>query len=285
MDTQLSVRGLVLKCLSVGEADRSLVILTSEGQLLDAWARGARRSRSRLISSTQWLSLSDFHLYAVNGRLSVDQAERIEAFQAVTTDVERLTLAAYLGDVAMDLARAEIPDPVLPRLLLHALVALGRPDRDPVIIAHAAAFRMTACSGFCPSLDRCGVCGDIVDSQAWFSHGRAAVLCGKASCRRDAAASEPLHPGLLQCLRHILGATEESLFSFRLSEPVARDFVALATRFVEERMEHRYERLSLLESFQSFGGGASPRKDASASRTSEPDDRDCGRQSSGNSDR
>ncbi len=84
------VRGFVLRAVPVGDADRILDILTRERGLIKPSARGARRTRSRMLASTQEFALSDFTLFSNRSRLIVNEVELVESFIGLQSDLTKL---------------------------------------------------------------------------------------------------------------------------------------------------------------------------------------------------
>ncbi len=248
MSGLVRIRGLVLREVAVGEADRILTILSADQGRFSASAKGARRQNSRLVSATEVLSLCDFSLFGKNGRFTVDGAERIEAFTAVKEDLVRLTCAAHVAELVLDAVREGEPAPDVYRLVLRTLHAMTLPERDPLLAARVFEFRLMARIGYAPSLTKCMVCGEPPPEGVplRFSFSRCGVVCGKETCLRQSGEFLEIRPGTLNCLRHIVSAPEEALFSFALDPAVLKELSTVSSRYVRERMERDYTRLSLI---------------------------------------
>jgi DNA repair protein RecO (recombination protein O) len=248
MSGPVHVRGLVLREVSVGEADRILTILSAESGRFSASARGARRQNSRLVSSTEILSLCDFSLFGRTGRYTVDSAERIESFTAVKNDLVRLTCAAHIAELTLDSVREGDPAPAVYRLVLRTLHVLSRAERDPLLAVRVFEFRLMTLLGYAPSMDACMVCREAPDESqpVRFSFTRCGIVCAKESCLRSAGESSTLRPGTLSAMRFIVSTPEESVFSFTVDPDVLKEFAALSERYVRERMEKDYTRLAML---------------------------------------
>jgi DNA repair protein RecO (recombination protein O) len=255
MSGLVRVRGLVLREVAVGEADRILTILSSDMGRFSASAKGARRQNSRLVSATEVLSLCDFSLFGKNGRYVVDCADRIEAFTPVKEDLVRLTCAAHIAELVLDGVREGDSAPGIYRLVLRSLHVLTLMDRDPMLAVRVFEFRLMGQLGYTPVLSRCMVCGEAPSEgrTVRFSFSRCGLVCEKEGCLRLAGESVDLHPGTLSCLRHIASAPEESLFSFSLDPEVQKEFSAFSERYVRERMERDYTRLSLIADWDAAG--------------------------------
>jgi len=95
----IKARGLVLKEYETGEADKRLLLLCKERGRIMAYARGARKPRSKFMAAAQIFTYSDFVLAEGNGFFSVAQAQVIENFYDLRTDYDTLCAAHFIADV------------------------------------------------------------------------------------------------------------------------------------------------------------------------------------------
>ena len=119
---------------NIGEADRFVTALTRELGVVRASARGARNLKSRNASATQLLSYSRLSLYKGREKYIIDDAQPIQVFFDLRSDLEKLALAQYFCELAGLLAPQEEPAEDILRLMLNALhfsaAAGGSPDRS-----------------------------------------------------------------------------------------------------------------------------------------------------------
>ena len=108
------VKGLVLRETDYKEADRILSVLTAEKGVITVKARGVRRKNSRLRSGCQILSYSELTLFEKNGFYSINEAEPLELFSDLRTDIELLALGSYFAQVLETVGEG---DPSAPELL------------------------------------------------------------------------------------------------------------------------------------------------------------------------
>lgn len=244
--SHLKVKGFVVREVPVGETDRIISILTADHGLISASVRGARRTRSPLLLSTQPFSLSDFELFVNKGHYSVNSADLAEAFMPLQQDLDRLVCAAHLAEVLVDSTRDDVAQPELYRLWAYSLQALQTLN-DPLLLVHIAQMRLLAEIGYAPGLDHCIVCGDAIDDKARFSIRTCGTVCSKPACARTTADAAVMAPGCLACLRHALSIPLPKLFNVRLSAAARQDFIRLADRYLTHQMEKQYTRLHLLQ--------------------------------------
>lgn len=111
---------------NIGEADRFVTALTRELGVVRASARGARNLKSRNASATQLLSYSRLSLYKGREKYIIDDAQPIQVFFDLRSDLEKLALAQYFCELAGLLAPQEEPAEDILRLMLNALHLLGQ---------------------------------------------------------------------------------------------------------------------------------------------------------------
>lgn len=240
------VRGFVLRAVPVGDADRILDILTRERGLITASARGARRTRSRMLASTQEFALSDFTLFSNRSRLIVNEVELVESFIGLQSDLTKLVCAAHLSELFLDCLRHEPEQPSLYPFWAYTVNALINGQIEPLLVTHVCGFRLMQIMGYEPLLEACVVC-DKAEEQLWFSYSVCGVVCRRHLNGSSASAAVKLTDGLLPLLRYVMSSPIERLYSFTASENTAKAFMELSRRFVQDRMEKAYTRLDLLD--------------------------------------
>ncbi len=131
-------RGVVLRTYRLGEADRIVVLLSEHHGKVRAVAKGVRRTGSKFGARLEPLSHVALLLWQGRGDLDVvNQAEVVDHFRTVREDLDRVTRAFSLLEVADQLAQERHADPALYEMLVGALRALADPARDPTLVAPA----------------------------------------------------------------------------------------------------------------------------------------------------
>lgn len=123
----ISRKGLIIKEVKTGEGNKIFTILTPQG-LVSASAPGVRSLKSKLSAGCSLFGFSDFELKKSKDIYSVVSADNIESFYEIRTDVIKLALAVYLGDLARDMALSEQDCPGILRLMLNTLFYLTEHD-------------------------------------------------------------------------------------------------------------------------------------------------------------
>ena len=136
----ISTQGLVLREVNYKESDKLLTVLTAEGGKRTVKARGCRRKGSPLAAAAQLLVYSDMTLFEYRDYFTLNEAESLQQFWRVRSDLERLSLASYFAEVMEAVAVEGRPDPPALSLILNSLYALGyaphrlRRSQAPVLL-------------------------------------------------------------------------------------------------------------------------------------------------------
>ena len=90
-----TVRGLTIRSVDYKEADQIRTVLTDTRGCLTVKARGVRRRGSRLKAAAQLFTLSQMTLYEQKGRIVLQEAEVLQQFPGLQTDLTRLDIQKF----------------------------------------------------------------------------------------------------------------------------------------------------------------------------------------------
>lgn len=100
MEGTLVVKGMILSSSDTGENDKRIVLLTRERGRITAFANGARRPTSHLLSAVKVFSYGEFELFPGRNSNTLKKAEISEYFPRLTEDLDRIMTASFLSEVA-----------------------------------------------------------------------------------------------------------------------------------------------------------------------------------------
>ncbi len=230
--TQFRDRGVVLRTIRLGEADRIITLMTEGHGKVRAVAKGVRRTTSKFGARLE--PLSHVALLGWQGRGDLDtvnQVEVVDTFRAVREDLDRMAAGLSMLEVVDQVGQERHANPPLYTMLVGAIGALA--DHHAPLVAPAFFLKVLALEGTAPVLDACVSCGEDDDAVlVAFDILEGGVLC--QDCRRG----RPLGPETLGLLRRILGGGLAGV----LTEPrtaATDDVAALATEAMEVHLDRR----------------------------------------------
>ena len=200
-------KGIVLRSIRYGEADRILDLYTRDAGLVSVIAKGIRRTKSRFGARLEPLSCVDFLAYEGRTLDTITQVEVLRSFHGVRENLKSLEAAGGIAANVRALSGGDEADRRVFNLLYHALDALEARTGDMVSIEAAFSLKLSVLAGYAIRLDACISCERDPDEAAegehpYFAPAFGGVLC--ADCRTATADSFPLPSDTLAALQNLV---------------------------------------------------------------------------------
>lgn len=197
-------KGIVLRSIRYGEADRILDLYTQDAGLISAIAKGIRRTKSRFGARLEPLSCVDFMAYGGRTLDTVTQVEVLRSFHGVREDLARFEAAGRMVQAVRALSGGDEADRRVFNLLYHALDSLESRESGYGAVEAAFVLKLTILAGYAPQLDTCLSCGAAPDASGnpYFAPSLGGVLC--ADCRLASSDSFPMPPQVLESLGELI---------------------------------------------------------------------------------
>lgn len=243
----VKTKGIVIKEVNIGEADKIITIFTTNYGKISASARGARRPKSKFVAGSQFLCYSDFVLFRGRDLYTVNSVEVIEPFYEIRNDIVKLTYAAHFVELISDVIQENQPSTRLLQLFLNSLYLLTKTEKSPELISRIFELRLLSIIGYAPYVRRCMECGCEDDTNMKFSFKKCGIICGSEKCSQDDAYAMEITPGTVKALRHIVHSGMNDLFCFDLSPLVLDELGKISRRYLRERLEKEYNKLDYLK--------------------------------------
>ena len=228
---------VVLRRQDLGEADRLIAVYTPELGKLRVVAKGVRRPRSRKAGHLE--PFTRVQLLLARGRELdiVTQAEAIDVYPSLRTDLIRMGHAAYAVELLDRVTVEAAENEDLYRLLVHTLERLSL-GADPAVASRFYELRVLDLVGYRPELFRCLNCGtEIRPEDQYFSASSGGVVC--PSCGPLVVDSRPMSLGTLKVLRHYQRNTFASVSGIRIRPEVHAELERLLEDYLTYILERR----------------------------------------------
>ena len=229
-----TVRGLVIREVPFGEADKLFDLLTDSG-IRTVRARSVRKPGSKYAAVTQVFSYGEFCLRQTGERFYLDSAVSIAMFYGLRQSLEKLALASYFAELIRKTATDQ-PQPQLLRLFLHCLHYLEQGTRETAQIKAVFELRLMTELGLMPDLVCCKGCMRYQPPEPVLRIAQADLSC--SDCTEELTRDDmPVTLSALNAVRHAVYADAEKLFSFRVKGESLRQFSQYAERYLRHRLD------------------------------------------------
>lgn len=184
--------GVIIRTTDYGENNKIITLYTAEFGKIGLMARGAKKPKSTLSSVSHVLFYGLCLFNKGRGLGSLYQAETINPFRTMMSDIEKTGYAALIVELTDRLTEDGQPFPALYRLLRDTLLLIEK-GTDPAVLAAIFSIKMMKVAGIDPEVDHCIRCGERT-TPFKFSISGGGFLCKK--CEASDPYALPMTPAV-----------------------------------------------------------------------------------------
>ncbi|MDT8861778.1 DNA repair protein RecO [Alkalihalobacillus sp. MEB130] len=179
------VEGIVIRTTDYGESNKIVTLFTREFGKVGVMSRGAKKPKNRLSAASQLFIYGTFVYQQSQGLGSLSQADIVNSFREVRSDLFRASYATYIVELTDKLTEERSRNPYHFELLYQTLYFLNE-GIDSDVLLRIYEVKMLAVAGIKPELDQCVSCRS-ADVPVAFSIRHAGFLCNRCSHRDEKA--------------------------------------------------------------------------------------------------
>ena len=181
----LNTQGIVLKSVTYKENDLILTIYTRKLGKISAVARGAKKSKSSLLSSSQTFAYSNFTLKKEGNMYRVTQSEIIKSFYNLSYNFEAFSYATHILKLIDNFIVDNQSNNRLFILLAQSLYLFCEEDIDMEYVSLCFELKFLDYIGFKPIVNKCVSCYNSDFKSPVFNIYEGGILCEKCSDNFD----------------------------------------------------------------------------------------------------
>ena len=204
---------MILSTMPIGEYDRRVEILSADLGRISAFARGARKPGSSLISCTRVFAFGQFTLSHGRSAYNLRSAAVSEYFEQLASDMDLACYGFYFLEVSQYFTRENIEGREMLKLLYYSLKALTGAKIGKALVTSIFELKTLAVNGLCPDFQ---------------------YLEWNAS------------PGARRAYEHVRLSPVEKLFSFILTDSVQEEFENIVRMLMSRNVDRKFRSLDLI---------------------------------------
>ncbi len=238
------MRGLVLRKTKLKESDLIVELLSDEGSLVRAVAKGARKPKSSFASRLE-LGNSVELLCAPSRGLSIVQECRLgSARMGLRSDYDKLLCAEAALELLSKCAQEDLPQPKLLAASEAGLDCLAAAPAEKATAIFAATFLKTlAFVGLRPELRCCVLCGAPLENPVRFSDFDGGAVC--PDCARETQ-TRVFAPGVLSTAAFLLHNPYSAIAANDYDPTSIDDVLSIAQALAKTHLDIGLKSLRLL---------------------------------------
>ena len=216
MSDLITVQGVVLSAMPVGDYDKRIVLLTRERGKISAFAKGARRQNSPFMAAANPFVFGSFTLYEGRTSYNLNQVSVQHHFVELATQQPGVYYGYYFLELADYFGKEGTDEKEMMNLLYVTIKAILNPHIEDRLVRCIYELRTMVIQGVMPQLFQCAGCGreltEEENGELFFSQDEHGILC--ADCSRMAMDRKRISEAALYAMRYIAVSPLAKLYTF-----------------------------------------------------------------------
>ena len=216
----IKVKGIVIREITYKDNDKIITILTDGLGKVSAIAKGAKKTNSPYLASSQFLVYSEFVLYQNTGYYYLNSAESINTFYNLRIDLDTLQLVFDMTKLITIVTDENQDCEKILKLFLNTIYALDKLDKDSKLVVNAFKIKLFSLLGFAPRQDKCSNCSkSLLESEeefVYYNYVDNTFLCEKCKNMIDSRSRIQISKATYNAIFYIIRSDLKKIFSFEL---------------------------------------------------------------------
>lgn len=252
MSDLITVQGVVISAMPIGEYDKRIVLLTRERGKISAFVRGARRLNSPFMAAAEPFVFGSFTLYEGRSSYNLNQVNVTHHFMELAAMQPGIYYGYYFLELADYFGREGTDEKNMMNLLYLTVKALLNPEIDDRLVRCIFELRTMTEQGLMPELFRCVNCGEEIAGKEnlFFSQEAHGILdgdCLKKASPGEARTARRISPAALYTMQYIVSSPMTKLYSFTVTEEVLWELERHIQPYVAGNTDKKFKSLQILE--------------------------------------
>lgn len=235
---------MVLRRVDFGEADRLLTLYSREQGKIRAIAKGARKPQSRKTGHVELFMRSRFFIAKGRSLDIITQAEAIDSYIPLRSDLVRATYASYAVELLDRFTVEEDQHTSIYDLLVEALGWFSTAE-SPFLAARYYELRLLSLTGFHPRLFQCVSCKEAIEEQdQFFSVKLGGIIC--PDCYETDRNAIAVSAVAVKVLRYLQSRSWDVVRHLRLKAPLKQELEHVMHDYIKYTLERDLKSVEFL---------------------------------------
>lgn len=227
-------KGLILKEYNYGEADKIFVIFTAEKGKISCFAKGVRKSSSRMRGFLQLFTYANFHLHRGKSMHTIIGGEVINSFPRVKNDLLLYGYANYMAEVIEYIIPSEEKNEDIFMITVSYLHLMGSLPASQLTSYYILG--LLRATGFLPEFFDCIKCNQEIRSNSVFDYLEGGCVC--IDCAKQIDYKRPIPINIIRNIGQLLKMELAQIGRLKIAEKdqfFIEDLLSEYLKFVLEK--------------------------------------------------
>ena len=233
-----NIEGIVLREVKYGESDKILTIFSRNHGKIQAIAKGVRKPKSTLISSTQVFCYSNFVLFKGKSFYHINQGEVISSFYKLREDLMKLAYGTFIIELTEAAIMEEESNEKLFELLLKTLKVLNQQKENYLKLTLGFQIKFISFIGYRPNLSFCGACNRPPTDKMKFNYSMGGILCKQ--CNDIGSYAVDIDKDTLSLIKELLYCPLDKLDDIKATDEILLKAEKVLFGYVSSHLDKKY---------------------------------------------
>lgn len=220
----VKVKGIVIKEVAYKDNDKIITILTDSLGKVSAVAKGAKKTNSPFLASSQYLVYSEFVLYQNTGYYYLNSAAVINTFYNLRIDFDKIQLVFDMTKLINSVTDENQDCEKILKLFLNTIYVLDKYQKDTKLVVNTFKIKLFSILGFAPRQDKCSNCSKPLlesnDSSVYYDYSNNTFLCEECKLTVDSKSRIQISKATYNAILFVIRSDFKKIFSFELKNYV-----------------------------------------------------------------
>ena len=239
----VKTKGVIIKVQDYKENDKLLWMYTEELGKVTCIAKGAKRSKSQLLSVTLPLCFGEYLLFKGKNLYNLQEGKIINSFQGLLNNLEKLTYSSYLCELIDICVENDEVNSALFKEFMICLYLLSTDALDYELLVRAFELRLLEATGYNLELDRCCICKKKISVADYISLSHYGGVCDECNKEYGFFISKPAY----NALRFLKNMNMDKLYRLNLNKEIKAEIEKITTFLISNNYAKKPKSLEMLK--------------------------------------
>ena len=238
----VKTKGVIIKVQDYKENDKLLWMYTEELGKVTCIAKGAKRSKSQLLSVTLPLCFGEYLLFKGKNLYNLQEGKIINSFQGLLNNLEKLTYSSYLCELIDICVENDEVNSALFKEFMICLYLLSTDALDYELLVRAFELRLLEATGYNLELDRCCICKKKISVADYISLSLYDGVCDECNKEYGFFISKPAY----NALRFLKNTSMDKVYRLNVNDEIKKQMERVITNIIANNYSKRPKSLEML---------------------------------------